>query len=303
MHQQADAAAVASGPVTVVGLGPMGQALAGAFLAAGHPTTVWNRTAARADALVARGALRAATVAGAVTASPLVIACLVDHDAVRAVLGPVAEALEGRTLVNLSSASPGQARETAAWAAGAGIDYLGGAIMTPTPAIGRPSALVLYSGREDVYQAHLSTLAGLGGTASYLGSDPGRAAAHDVALLAVFWSLVSGLVHGLALARAEGIPGSALAPLAQPLFGMLPEMMSRFARQLDEGRHPGERSTVDSAAASLGHIIHTAQGDHIDAGVLTAFKAVVQRAIDAGHGADGLSRLAATLADATPARG
>jgi 3-hydroxyisobutyrate dehydrogenase-like beta-hydroxyacid dehydrogenase len=303
MDQQADAAAVAPGPVTVVGLGPMGQALAGAFLAAGHPTTVWNRSAARADALAARGALRAATVADAVTASPLVIVCLLDHGAVRAVLDPAAEALKGRTLVNLSSTSPGQARETAAWAAGVGIDYLGGAIMTPTPTIGRPSALVLYSGREDVYREHLPTLAGLGGTASYLGGDPGRAAAHDVALLAVFWSLVSGLVHGLALARAEGISGSALAPFAQPLFGLLPEMITRFAQQLDDGRHPGDRSTIASAAAGLDHIIHTAQADHIDTGVLVAYKAVVQRAIDAGHGADGLSRLAATLAGATPARG
>lgn len=42
-------------PVTVLGLGPMGQALAGAFLGKGHSTTVWNRTAARGDALVARG--------------------------------------------------------------------------------------------------------------------------------------------------------------------------------------------------------------------------------------------------------
>src|ERR1044072_8092422 len=52
-------------PVTVLGLGPMGQALAGAFLAQGHPTTVWNRTAARAGGLVARGATRADTGAAA----------------------------------------------------------------------------------------------------------------------------------------------------------------------------------------------------------------------------------------------
>ena len=39
--------------VTVLGLGPMGRALAGAFLAAGVPTTVWNRTASRAGALAA----------------------------------------------------------------------------------------------------------------------------------------------------------------------------------------------------------------------------------------------------------
>lgn len=33
--------------VTVLGLGPMGRALAGAFLDAGLRTTVWNRTPGR----------------------------------------------------------------------------------------------------------------------------------------------------------------------------------------------------------------------------------------------------------------
>jgi 3-hydroxyisobutyrate dehydrogenase-like beta-hydroxyacid dehydrogenase len=59
--------------VTIIGLGPMGQAMARAFLAAGHPVTVWNRTASRADALVAEGAPRAATPAEALAASRLVI--------------------------------------------------------------------------------------------------------------------------------------------------------------------------------------------------------------------------------------
>ena len=48
-------------PVTLIGLGPMGQAMVRTLLAAGHPVTVWNRTPSRADALVAEGATRAAT--------------------------------------------------------------------------------------------------------------------------------------------------------------------------------------------------------------------------------------------------
>jgi 3-hydroxyisobutyrate dehydrogenase-like beta-hydroxyacid dehydrogenase len=301
MNQQLDQAAAAPGTVSVLGLGPMGHALARAFLQAGHPTTVWNRTAARADALVAQGAARAATAADAVAASPLVIACLRDDNAVHATLDPVGEILQGQVLVNLTSTSPEQARTTAAWATERGIDYLDGAIMTPTPTIGQPSALVLYSGPENLYQAHRPTLASLGGTATYLGSEVGRAAAYDVALLDIFWTSVSGIVHGLALARAEGIAGSELTPYAQPIFGLLPEMMARFAQQADDGHYPGDRSTIASAAAGIEHIIHTAQAHHIDAGVLTASKTIVQRAIDAGHGTDGLSRLAEVLTKPTPA--
>lgn len=284
--------------VTVIGLGPMGRALAGAFLRAGHTTTVWNRTATRADALIADGAAGAATAADAVAASPLVVVCLRDDAAVQETLDP--EALRGRTLVNLTSTAPEQSRRRAEWARDRGVGYLDGTILTPTPTVGRPTALVLYSGPEDVYQAHRPVLASLGGTATYLGEDPGRAAAFDVTLLDIFWTSVSGLVHGLALARAEGISGAELAPYAQSIFSLLPEMTTRFARQLDDGDHPGERSTIASAAAGLEHIIGTARAHGMDTGVLAASRTVVQRAVDDGHGADGLSRLAAVLAPSGP---
>ncbi|MGV9897077.1 NAD(P)-binding domain-containing protein, partial [Streptomyces tendae] len=47
-------------PLTVLGTGAMGTALVRAWLAAGHPVTVWNRTPARAEALAAQGATVAA---------------------------------------------------------------------------------------------------------------------------------------------------------------------------------------------------------------------------------------------------
>lgn len=86
-------------PVSVVGLGLMGTALARAFLKAGHPTTVWNRTAAKADALVAEGARLAPTIGDAL--GTVTILCLTDYSAVRALLGDAA--LAGTTLVNLTS--------------------------------------------------------------------------------------------------------------------------------------------------------------------------------------------------------
>lgn len=222
-------------PVTIIGLGPMGQALAGSFLKNGHPTTVWNRSIGKADALVVQGASLAATVADAIAASPLVIVCVLDYNAVHAILDPVGDVLKGRTLVNLTADSPKRAREMAGWAAGHGIDYLDGAIMTPTPTIGQPTAVVLYSGATDVYEKHRPTLASLGGTATHLGTDPGRAAAFDVALLDIYWTFVSGYVHALTLARAENISAKELAVYAQGITGILPGIMTDFARQVDEG--------------------------------------------------------------------
>ncbi|KEQ24905.1 NAD(P)-dependent oxidoreductase [Paenibacillus tyrfis] len=282
-------------PVTVLGLGPMGQALAGAFLKAGHPTTVWNRTPAKADALIAQGAALANMVVEAVAASPLVIICVLDYNAVNAILTPAGDALKGRTLVNLTADSPERAREMAAWAAARGIDYLDGAIMTPTPTIGQPTAVVLYSGPEAAYETNRPTLASLGGTAAHLGTDPGRAAAYDVALLDIFWTSMSGYIHALALARAENIAAKDLAVYAQGIVNIMPDIITEFAQHVDDGHYPGEKSNIVSAAAGMEHIIHAAQARGIDASILSAAYAVARRAIDAGQGNDAFSRLAELL--------
>jgi len=69
--------------VTVIGAGMLGSALARAFMAAGHATTVWNRSAGKADDLIANGAIRATTIGEAIAASPLIVICVSDYDAVR----------------------------------------------------------------------------------------------------------------------------------------------------------------------------------------------------------------------------
>lgn len=279
-------------PVTVLGLGPMGRALAGAFLDAGHPTTVWNRTAAKADDLVARGARRADTATNAIAASPVTVACVLDYGAARAVLDPAGDALRDRAVVNLTSGAPRQARETAAWAAERGVDYLDGSIMTPVQTIGQPTAAFLLSGSQAVHEAVRGTLASLGGTATYLGEDPGRASAHDVALLDVFWTAMSGYVHALALARAEGIAATDLAPHAHGIAEILPPIMDAFARQVDAGEYPGADSNLVSAATAIEHIVDAARAHGIDVSVLSAAKAHADRAIAAGHGDDSFARLA-----------
>jgi 3-hydroxyisobutyrate dehydrogenase-like beta-hydroxyacid dehydrogenase len=282
-------------PVSVLGLGPMGSALAGAFLDHGHPTTVWNRTAGKADALAARGAQRAQTAAEAARASPLVIVCVIDYDAAQAILDGAVDALRGRTVVNLTADTPARARSMAAWAEPHGIAYLDGSIMTPTETIGGPDAVVLYSGPQAIFAAHRPALASIGGTASHLGTDPGRAAAHDVALLDLFWTAMSGVVHAFALAGAEDIAARALAPYANGIADLLPTIIDEFAEQIDDGEYPGEDSTLISAAAGMRHIIHAADDHGMDTTVLGAALRVAERAIDAGHGSDGFSRLASEL--------
>lgn len=129
--------------VSVLGLGPMGHALADALLDAGYRTTVWNRTESKADGLRARGALWAPSPAAAIRASDVTLINVVDHDAVDSVLIAAGAAVDGRAVVGLSSDAPNRARQTAGLVTDAGGRYLDGAIMTPTDVIGtggRPTA-------------------------------------------------------------------------------------------------------------------------------------------------------------------
>ncbi|MGW7077741.1 NAD(P)-dependent oxidoreductase [Streptomyces sp. NPDC054866] len=274
-------------PVTVLGLGAMGQALAGAFVKAGHPTTVWNRTPGKGDDLVARGAARTATAAEAVGASDLVVVCLYDYEVSQAVLGPIAAELSGRALVNLTSDTPERSREAAAWAAGHGIDYLDGAILVPVTVIGTPDALLFHSGPKSVYERHEGTLKALGGNTVYLGEDHGLAAVYDNALLDFFWTSMSGLVHAFALAGADGVKGVELAPYLSALIGILPPAIEEMGAEVDSGHYPGEQAPLATEAVNVDHVIHASERRGLDVGALTGIKAVLDRAIAKGHGADG----------------
>ncbi|MEV5322709.1 NAD(P)-binding domain-containing protein [Nonomuraea sp. N2-4H] len=287
-------------PVSVLGMGPMGRAIAGAFLAAGHPTTVWNRTAGKAGELVARGAVLADGPLAALDAAELAIVCVIDANAVEAILDQArAESggpLPATTLVNLTSDGPGRARELAAKANDLGVRYLDGSIMTPAAAIGTEATRVLYSGPAGLFERHRPTLAALGGAAVHLGDDPGRAASFDVALLNLFWTSIAGLMHSFALAARQNVPATALAPHAQQMAGLVAELLPGLAADIDAGRFSGaDSASLTSVAASLDHIVHVLEETGISATLTRTAKGTVDAAISAGHGGDAPVRLAEFL--------
>ncbi|MGW3209916.1 NAD(P)-dependent oxidoreductase [Streptomyces sp. NPDC001135] len=283
--------------VTVLGLGPMGRSLAGAFLRAGLRTTVWNRTPGRDRELIEQGAVGAGSAEEAVAAGDLTVVCVVNYDAVDALLRPepVSTALKGRTVVNLTADTPARARETADWAAAHGIRYLDGAIMTPAPSIGTPEAVFLHSGPRDVYEEHRPVLAALGGTHTHLGEEIGRAAAFDIALLDLFWTAMAGYAHAVAIARAEGVTAGELAPFAQGIGAILPPLFAEFAQDADDGTYSGAINPLTSAASTMAHVIDVSEAHGIDAGVMRAVEGMARRTIGLGHGTDGFIRVAEVL--------
>ncbi|MEU2543878.1 NAD(P)-dependent oxidoreductase [Streptomyces roseolus] len=271
--------------VTVIGLGSMGSALAAVLRERGYEATVWNRSADKARPLVDRGARLAATPGEAIAASPLIIACVLDYEALHAVLDPVAGSLAGKVLVNLSSGSPEQAGEAAAWARSHGADYLDGAIMTTPPGVGSPEMMFLYSGSGAAFEAHRPTLGALGDPL-YLGGEPGLASLYDAALLGLMWSTMTGWLHGTALVGAEKTPATAFTPVAIRWLTAVSGFLSTYAPQVDAGRYPGDDATIDVQLATIDHLLHAAAARGIDNALPELLKSAMERAKAAGHGSD-----------------
>jgi 3-hydroxyisobutyrate dehydrogenase-like beta-hydroxyacid dehydrogenase len=124
--------------IAVLGIGGMGRGIAGRLLDAGHLVTVYNRTAAAADVLVARGARRAASPAEAVVPGGIAVTMLANDAALEAVTTGPEGFLEplGRDglHVSMSTITPALARSLAARHRAIGGDFLG------SPVFGRPDA-------------------------------------------------------------------------------------------------------------------------------------------------------------------
>ena len=113
--------------VGFLGLGIMGAPMAGRLVAAGFEVAVWNRTATRAEPLVAAGARRAADPAEAARGAELVISVVTDAPDVEAVLlgdGAAAGAPGGCLFVDMSTIDPEAARSIGGRLAERGLAFL-----------------------------------------------------------------------------------------------------------------------------------------------------------------------------------
>lgn len=281
--------------VTLLGLGSMGAALARAFLAAGHETTVWNRTKAKAAPLVAAGAEQARTVDAAVAASPLIVACLTGYDDTRRILEPATATLAGRTLVTLNSGTPADARELAEWAASNGVRFLDGAVKDVPDAVGRPGTLLYYAGDSDVFAEHAATLRALGGDTVLLGGEPDLAKFYESAVGATLLPALVGFFAGAAAARTRGIAAADLVPYAVRWLQMISEIVPVFAAEIDARDYSAGASSVNLFVAGADVDLEFAREAKIDDAWLRPLHDLVRKAAAAGHGEDSIAALTEVL--------
>jgi len=233
--------------VTIVGLGHMGSVLAKTFIDHGLKVTVWNRTASKAEPLIAAGAVLARSPRDAILASPLTIISLTNKAIARSILdGPgVTDTLKGRTIIDLSSGSADEARKNGALTTAAGGSYLDGGIMEYPRSIGRKDAVIVYSGPSATFRTHASTLAILAGNQRYLGEDAGAAATAYLALWHYYFVALAGYFEGAALAQTAGVPIDEFRSLTGTMAPKFSDAVADANRRINTRDYAGDQAPVD----------------------------------------------------------
>ncbi|MEY9873491.1 3-hydroxyisobutyrate dehydrogenase-like beta-hydroxyacid dehydrogenase [Streptacidiphilus sp. MAP12-33] len=218
--------------VAWLGLGRMGLPMARRLLDAGHPLTVWNRTASRAQGLGAAGAKVASTAAEAVAGADVVVTMLADPAALTEVAEAVLPALRpGTVWVEMSSVGPEAVRALAARLP-QGVRLVDAPVMGSVDCAASGELAILAGGEVAPVADLLARL----GTVQAVG-PVGEGAALKTVLIGAVVGGVALVAEALALADALGLPEGvaeralAAGPLA-PLLARARATTAEFAVSL-----------------------------------------------------------------------
>lgn len=195
--------------VGFLGLGNMGQAIAGRLLGAGYDVVVWNRSAGAADELVAAGA-RLAAEAREALAAPVSFSMLADDAAAEGVLSAenIGTGPAGRIHVNMASISAAAADRIQAVAEAAGVGYVS------SPVLGRPAVAaegklnLLVAGAPELCDAVAPYLEHCGVKQWRFGDTPRQANAVKVAMNFTILHALQAMAESITLVEAHGVDAS-----------------------------------------------------------------------------------------------
>jgi 3-hydroxyisobutyrate dehydrogenase-like beta-hydroxyacid dehydrogenase len=195
--------------VGFIGLGRMGQGIAGNVLGGGHDVAVYNRTASKADALVKDGATLAASVAEVCAGRDVVITMLA-HDAA---LDEVTHA-EGGLLQSLPDGAIHLAMGTHSVVVTgqmAEAHDAAGKLFVACPVLGRPDMAaagqlgLVPGGRADLVDKCRPLLENIGRRTFEAGENPASAASIKVTNNFVLGCAIEAMGEGFALTRKYGV--------------------------------------------------------------------------------------------------
>ena len=272
--------------VAVLGTGKMGTALARAFAAAGHSVVAWNRTPAKAEPLRTVATL-ASTPATAARDASLLVASLTDYGVCGQVLftAEMGESLRGKTVVQLTSGTPSNARTGAAWAAQHGVHYLDGAILAYPSWIATDYATVFYAGDRTVFDAHKPTLQALANNTVFVADAIGSAAALDCAILEACYGGCLAFLHAAAMCEAEGISSSRFFEYKRVFISAIDVTADEAKSMLERRDYTGDQCSLDTHVGALAHIVSLSHEAGLDNRLPDTLYAVYAAAVAAGLGA------------------
>ena len=280
--------------VSLIGLGPMGIALARA-LQSKYTLTVWNRTAERAEPILNQGTALAPDALSAFAASPVVLMCVADYAAARSILAMpgVADALRGRVLVQLSTGTPQDARD--AWAAASGVAYLDGALLATPSQIGRTDTPLLISGEERSLAACRPVLETIAGNILYKGEPIGNAAAWDLATLSCMFGAMSGFFHGVRICESEALRVGEFAQMIGAISPVLGEMIRAEGEAIHANRYGEPESSMATCAGSGRLFVKQAREAKLDTSFPDFLMGLFDRALGAGLANERLAAMVKVL--------
>ncbi|MEA2781378.1 MAG: 3-hydroxyisobutyrate dehydrogenase [Rhodospirillaceae bacterium] len=197
-----------------IGLGVMGFPMAGHLAAQGHEVTVFNRTAARAEAWTAKHAgRREATPAEAARGAEFVFVCVGNDDDVRSVIygddGVLAGMAKGSVLVDHTTASAELAREIGERSADQGIAFLDAPVSGGQAGAENGKLTVMVGGEPATFERAKPIIDSYARACVLMGPQGAGQLAKMVNQICIA-GLLQGLSEGMNFAAKAGLDGARL---------------------------------------------------------------------------------------------
>lgn len=217
-----ESAPVLKAKIGLIGLGLMGRPMGMNLLKAGHALTVWNRTASRADELVAAGATLAKSPREAAAAADVLITMVSDPPALEGVLwgadgkdgGALAALKPGSIYIDSSTVSPALARKIASTCAERGLRFLDAPVTGGDWGAKKGELIFMIGGDAETVKKVEPILAVMGKRWFHLGPN-GAGQTIKLAMNLILALQVDALAEALALVTRAGLQGERLIEVMQ----------------------------------------------------------------------------------------
>ena len=202
-------AATAPKRLAFLGLGVMGAPMATHLLRAGHQVTVYNRTAAKAQAWAQQyGGRFAATPCEAASGADVVFCCVGNDDDLRSVVlgeqGALAGMTEGAVLVDHTTASATVARELHAAARARGVHFMDAPVSGGQAGAENGQLTVLCGAEQNVFDRVAPVIAAYAKACTRMGEVGSGQLAKMVNQICIA-GVVQGLSEAIAFGEAAGL--------------------------------------------------------------------------------------------------